>query len=146
MDFLNKLVATVVIAGAILTVGACRKPSSTPPKAILVKYQADALRLCGAIVDCIKQDVANRLQGQPERRKMIMNRMTRDLCVKKQTAFIGKLSTDPSGKGFAFKPENYKLYSECSKAVAGAPKCAERRRLHKEHASCRGLRGLFAAR
>ncbi len=88
----------------------------------------------------MKADVARTLADKPERRDMVIRRMTRDLCVKNQYSLIGSLSVDPGRKEPVYKPEVYKDYSECSRAVAEAKTCDDRKNVRNNHEACRRIR------
>lgn len=125
---------------AWLVGGCARKPEL--PKEVRERYQKDAARLCHAIVDCIKEDVSRQLAKAPERRDMVLGRMTREHCVENQYRLIGDLSVgmQPGKIKIEFDPKLYELYSQCSQTVAGATTCHERKRLHREAPSCVQLR------
>lgn len=135
------LAAVLIISGILLR---CGHPGAMPQE-VKKKYEADAHRLCNAITDCIKEDVARRLSGSPRRKAMVLQRMTHDLCLKGQYRLIGDLSVDPdpNKKPAPYDPEIYRLYSECSRAVARARDCQQRRELHRNHPACRALREAF---
>lgn len=124
--------------------GALCKRRPEVPQALRDRYQADADRFCNAIVDCVKEDTARRLAAEPERRDMVLGRMSVDLCRENQYLLIGSLSADPLGPQPAGMPagmdEMYAAYSRCSAAVAGAPNCAERRTAYQAHPDCARIR------
>ena len=75
---------------------------------------------------------------------MILKRMTRDLCLQGQYTLLGTISVAPrnTGERTPVTPELYRSYSDCSRAVAGAPDCSERRAVHRTHPACAKLRAL----
>ena len=121
---------------------ACSKPKD-PPAAVKALYQQDAARLCEAITECIKQDVEVRLKNSPHRRKMVLSRMNKDLCLQGQFALVGRLSVNPWGKKPVYNPEHYRWYSACSKAVSAAENCESRRSIHKTFPDCVNLRKIY---
>lgn len=127
----------LLLAGS--TAIACKRRSEVPPD-IAIRYQQDASRLCNAIVDCLKEEVSESLRQQPERRALVLSRMTRDLCREQQYARIGQASAAAGPQSPEFDASVYRAYSGCSQAIAAAEPCAERRRLYREHADCALLR------
>jgi hypothetical protein len=107
-----------------------------PSAEIISRYQADADLFCQAIVDCMKEEVIQKLHASPERRDMVLSRMTRDFCKKGQYQLIGQLSTDPSPGQPSGSLELYQNYHDCAAAVAGAKDCAKRREIHQTHSAC----------
>ncbi len=134
------LFTLLLIPGAIAR---CKQEPKAPPPEILARYQADADRYCRAIVDCIKEDVAARLRGEPERREMVLKRMSQDLCLKGQYQLLGKLSVDPApGPGRPYNPDVYVTYGQCARAVVEQKDCERRRATHKQFPACQRLRAL----
>lgn len=127
----------------LISVGsvACKKKPVPPTAEVIQQYQAQADRLCRAVVDCIKADTAKRLAGQPQHRDMVLSRMGQDLCLKNQYQLIGSLSTEPLGPGPAQSDsELYERYGRCVTAVESATDCETRRERYFTHPDCRGLR------
>jgi hypothetical protein len=132
----------LLLTAVIATAPFCKKETAPPPE-IVKKYQADADRFCGAIVECMKEDVRTRMKDRPERRDMVLKRMDRDLCIKGQYALIGRLSVDPYPEPARTDPESYATYSECADAVAAAPDCDIRRERYNTHPACVKIRGII---
>ena len=110
-----------------------------------MQYREQANALCRAVLECIKADVAERLADTPQRRDMVLARMSQDLCLEEQMLLIGSLSTAPLGPTPAdYSPELYERYGRCSQAVTATPDCATRRRVYFENPDCSGLRGSSA--
>ena len=109
------------------------------------QYYADAKIFCDAIVECMKKDIGDRLKDHPERKEMVMNRMTRDLCLKGQTHLIGELSVEvtPVKNNLSDKKNLYEEYHKCAKAVYEAPSCDDKKSAHKSHPSCIKIRSLY---
>ena len=122
-----------IIVAAIFFASCSRKDASPE---IIARYQADADLFCQAIVDCMKEEVRQKLEASPERRDMVLSRMTRDFCKKGQYQLIGQLSTDPTGGQPSNQADLYNSYHECALAVAGAKDCAKRREIHQTHSAC----------
>lgn len=121
----------------------CSKPRSVPQE-VLAKYSADTDRFCAAMVDCIKEETEKHFQGSPERREMVLRRMSRDLCVKGQQSIIGRLSVDPLSKTVVpFNPALYQAYSSCAAAVSEAKTCPDRLRVHRENPDCLKIRNIY---
>ena len=133
--------ALLTIFIAISVPFSCNRREKPSPE-IVARYHKDADRFCRAIVDCIKADISRRLADKPERRDMILRRMTRDLCIKGQYRLIGDISVDPLPDRKRPLPgeEVYRMYSECSRAVAEADNCEDRKRIHKTNEACQKLR------
>lgn len=125
-----------IILAAVFFASCSRKD---PPPEMIARYQADADLFCQAIVDCMKEEVRLKLQASPERRDMVLARMTRDFCKKGQYHLIGQLSTD-TAPGQPARPDLYESYHECAAAVAGAKDCVKRREIHQTHAACMKIR------
>lgn len=113
----------------------CKHKASISPE-LRQRYDLDAARLCNAIVDCLKEDVARRLADQPERRDVTLSRMTRDLCKERQFALIGQVSVAPGPAALRTDQEIYESYGRCSASVAAAADCNERRRLYRQDPDC----------
>ncbi|MEQ9366109.1 MAG: hypothetical protein RIF32_17835 [Leptospirales bacterium] len=139
-----RTVAILAIGGCALlgtNLAACKKKPEPPPLAVMQKYQAQADRLCHAVVECIKEDTAKRLADQPRRRDMVLARMGQDLCVENQYQLIGNLSTEALGPRPADYDEAlYQRYGRCVAAVEAADDCESRREQYFNHPECRGLR------
>ena len=134
------LIPTTLLAGALTLLPYCnQKPAEAPPQ-VLARYAADADAFCKAIVECIKEDVAARMDDRPERRDMILDRMDRDLCIDGQKKLLGKLSVDPAGKDAGYIAAQYEAYGACTKAVVAAENCEDRRTTHKTDPACVKLR------
>ena len=131
---------SLLLAG-VLTGPGCAKEKRPSPE-IIARYEQDADRLCRAIVGCIKADISARLAGHPERRDLILKRMSRDLCIKGQYRLIGQLSVTPMPDRNRPRPgpELYRLYAECSRAVARESNCSRRKEIHKNHPACKQIR------
>ncbi len=119
----------------------CSRKSPDPDPAIVETYQKNADLFCTAIVECLKDDVKNRMKGNPDFRDQIIGRMDRDLCHKGQYSLIGKLSVfqNPQGNAETAK-EVYNTYERCAKAVSEAPDCEDRLRIHRENPDCQSIR------
>ena len=113
-----------------------------PPWELEHKYFLNVAQLCNAITDCIKKDIALRMKERPERRKLILRRMSRDLCRKNQFRLIGNLSVDPRAGKYSPARTNklYGIYEQCARAVAQEKDCAKRKQMHLNHPACRRLR------
>ncbi|MCR9142262.1 MAG: hypothetical protein NXI24_08415 [bacterium] len=120
---------------------ACKKKPEPVPLEVMQRYQAQADRLCRAVVKCIKEDTARRLADQPQRRDMVLARMGQDLCVKNQYQLIGSLSTEPLGaKPADYDDQLYERYGRCVAAIEAAQDCETRRERYFQHPECAGLR------
>lgn len=141
-DFTLRHVGALFLIICLLPLWNCRPSQKLTPE-MAALYQEEAHRMCTAIVDCMKEDVEARLKDEPERRDMVLRRMNRDLCLKGQYELIGRLSVDPTQKVRPASDELYKIYGECSQAVAASPGCAERKTTHRTHPACRKLRDIY---
>ncbi len=133
------------LAGVLLLLSLlthCSRKPEPPPPEVVARYQAHAGRLCEAIVDCMKEEVRERLARQPERRDLVLARMDRDLCLKEQYALIGEISVDPTPAAAPYREEHYRLYEACADAVTKAATCEERRDIHRTDTSCVRLRAM----
>ncbi|MBL8018431.1 MAG: hypothetical protein JNM27_02085 [Leptospirales bacterium] len=117
----------------------CQKSDPVTPQ-IIEAYQKDADVFCNAMVDCMKEEVRAKMKASPERRDMVVNRMSREFCRKGQYSLIGRLSTDPSSGQPLDRSDLYKAYRECSEAVSQAADCDARRSVHKNNSSCQKIR------
>ncbi len=122
-----------------MALSSCQKSDPVTP-AVIAKYQKDADLFCNAVVDCMKEEVREKMKGTPERRDLVLSRMTRDFCRKNQYSLIGRLSTDVTGGKAADEASVYRTYAECAKAVSEAKDCQERKRLQTEHPACAKMR------
>lgn len=122
-----------IILAAAISASCSRKE---PSQEIIARYQADADLFCQAIVDCMKEEVRQKLNTVPERRDMVLSRMTRDFCKKGQYQLIGRLSSNPAGGTPSTDTGLYESYHECARAVADAKDCAKRREIHQTHSAC----------
>jgi len=116
------------------------------PETLLTdQYYADAKIFCDAIVECMKKDIEDKLKEHPERKEMVIRRMTRDLCLKGQIQLIGNLSVEviPENKNFLDQKILYEEYHKCAKAVSEAPTCDYKKSIHKSHPSCIKIRSLY---
>lgn len=129
----RKICVFAIIAAGVFSASCSRKE---PSAEIIARYQADADLFCQAIVECMKEEVRTKLQASPERRDMVLSRMTRDFCKKGQYQLIGQLSTDPAPSQPSASAELYANYHECAAAVAGAKDCAKRKEIHQTHSAC----------
>lgn len=127
--------AFFLIPAAAFLLPGCQKSDPVTP-AVIEKYQADADLFCNAIVDCMKDEVREKMKATPERRDLVLSRMTRDNCRKGQYSLIGRLSTDVAARGAADEAGIYREYAECAHAVAEAKDCTQRKQLQKEHPAC----------
>lgn len=134
----RRLVGAVLLGAAIFT-GACKEKPNLAP-ALRARYDADAARLCTAIVDCLKADVSERLKNQPERRDMLLGRMTRDLCKEEQFSLIGAASVNVGPATPLDDEAIYQSYSACSAAVASASDCRARQDAYRNFPDCARLK------
>lgn len=114
-------------------------------KEIQTRYNADANAYCNAVVNCLKQEISEKLADEPERRDMVLARMKRDLCVEKQFHLIGDLTTEPYKGKPVLDEKLYNTYSLCTKAIVNAPNCIEMKRIHQEEENCKALRQDFGS-
>ncbi len=137
--------AFALLGAGVLALGvvACSRPAG-PSAELVARYQPHADRMCRAIVDCIKADVARSMKAHPERRDMVLRRMDGELCVKNQYRRIGDLSVWPGlpRQGIPDQEGLYRLYAQCAQAVSGAPDCTSRKRAHREAPPCVKLNAL----
>lgn len=134
----RSLVGALLLGAAIFT-GACKEKPNLAP-ALRARYDADAARLCSAIVDCLKADVNERLKNEPERRDMLLGRMTRDLCKEEQFSLIGAASVNVGAAAPLDDEAIYQSYSACSAAVASANDCQARRDAYRNNPDCARLK------
>jgi hypothetical protein len=127
------------LLGAVVLTGACKEKPSLPPE-LRARYDVDAARLCNAIVDCLKADVSERLKDRPERRDMLLGRMTRDLCKEEQFSLIGAASVNAVPTTPLDDEAIYRSYSACSVAVAAADNCQARQAVYRNFPDCARLK------
>lgn len=116
------------------------------PELVKLRYFQHADRLCRLVVECIKADTAERLAAEPERRDMVLGRMTRDLCREERSRLIGVPSTTPdlTNQQAPFGPEEarlYDIYGRCADAVtAQAGNCDAVQRAYEQDGNCNEVR------
>ncbi len=133
-----RLVGAALLGAAVLA-GACKEKPNLAP-ALRARYDVDAARLCNAIVDCLKADVSERLKDRPERRDMLLGRMTRDLCKEEQFSLIGAASVNVGPSAPLDDEAIYQSYSACSAAVAAASDCRARQAAYRNFPDCARLK------
>ncbi len=137
----HRLIILLSLFALTLAPAGCKRRPNVP-EAVKLRYYQHADRLCRAVVECIKADTARRLAAEPERRDMVLGRMTRDLCREEQYRLIGVPSTSPdlSNARAPFGPEEarlYEAYGRCADAVsAQADNCDGVRRAYEEDGNC----------
>lgn len=109
-------------------------------ESIQVAYQKNADLLCNAITECLKEEVAQRMESEPERRDLILKRMDRDLCLKNQYRLIGDRSTAISGSNPETEKDLYETYERCAVAVASYDTCARRKQEFETNTNCLKVR------
>ncbi|MCE9596718.1 MAG: hypothetical protein K8S54_01995 [Spirochaetia bacterium] len=135
----TQLLVILLVIFSALFLANCQKSDPVTPE-IIQAYQKDADGFCNAMVDCMKEEVKAKMKASPERRDMVVNRMSREFCRKGQYQLIGKLSTDPSAGQALDRHDLYKAYHECSDAVQQASDCEARRSVHKSNPACMKIR------
>jgi len=131
--------ARVCVIFFLPLIAGCQKSDPVTPE-IIKQYQKDADAFCNAMVDCMKEEVKQKMSGSPERRDMMLGRMTREFCRKEQYSQIGRLSADPSNGQFLDRRDLYEAYHQCSEAVQQAANCMARREIHRTNAACVKIR------
>lgn len=105
-----------------------------PDPALEARYQETAHRFCNAVVECLKEDLEQRLQAEPRKRDLFLQRMDQDLCRQGQYEKIQGLQ-DRMKEGTILE-----RYSDCSRRLEETKDCSERLAFLKSDPNCKSIR------
>ncbi|MCB1140324.1 MAG: hypothetical protein KDK23_16320 [Leptospiraceae bacterium] len=104
-----------------------------PDPALEKKYQETADQFCQAIVECLKEDLSEKLKDQPRKRDLFLQRMDQDLCRKGQYQKARGLQ-EQMDEGTILE-----RYRSCTDALKASESCKSRLSLLKENPDCRSI-------
>ena len=128
--FTRKPYAFLTIALALFLAQCVERPDPD----VEARYQASADRFCNAIVECLKEDISEKMADQPRKLDLFLQRMDQDLCRSGQYQKI---------QGLQQRMEEGTLlerYERCSVALESTEDCKTRIELLKENSDCRSIR------
>ena len=101
---------------------------------IKAQYQETADRFCHAVVECLKDDLAKRMEKEPQKRDLFLSRMDRDLCLEGQYEKISGLQNHMDQSSILDR------YQRCSEALEADPNCQSRIAALKSNPDCKSIR------
>ena len=88
------------------------------------------------MVDCMKEEISQRLATQPQKRDFLIRRLDQDYCIEGQFEIIQGLESRN-------EPEQImKNYQSCAEAVTQSESCQQRRAVLASDESCKKMRAL----
>ena len=122
---------SLLLAGCIMFLAGCVEK---PDPSIEARYQATADRFCNAIVECLKEDMAQKMKDQPQKRDLFLQRMDRDLCLSGQYQKIAGLQ-ELMDEGTILD-----RYTRCSDTLEASEDCIARLDALKSNPDCKSIR------
>ena len=124
----------VLVASFLILASAYCRP--TPNESLRNQYQDVANKFCTAMVDCMKEEISQRLATQPQKRDFLIRRLDQDYCIEGQFEIIQGLESRN-------EPEQImKNYQSCAEAVTQSESCQQRRAVLASDESCKKMRAL----
>tara|TARA_B100001778_G_C18502209_1_gene590203 strand:- start:246 stop:665 length:420 start_codon:yes stop_codon:yes gene_type:complete len=121
----------LTLAASLTTLSYCVEK---PDPSVKDRYQETADRFCNAVVECLKEDLAERMDKEPQKRDLFLSRMDRDLCLEGQYQKISGLLNHMEENSILDR------YQRCSEALEAKEDCSQRIQELKSNPDCKSIR------